>query len=129
MSASSWLRLLQSHQQTYGLRRRLLFQASRSSPNQIYRRKHCYSKKPGRRKAQLFHFPSNSIPELANTAETYAANLNKDQIITAVNNILPRVQVCIESNRRAFEYKLKLFKKKCNRYFCIADIFPSNDQH
>ena len=35
---------------------------------------------------------SNSIPELVNTVERYVASLNKDYIITAVNDILPRAQ-------------------------------------
>ena len=35
--------------------------------------------------------------------------LNKDQIITNVNDILPRAQACIESDGGAFEYKLKCF--------------------
>ena len=35
---------------------------------------------------------SSSLPELENTVERYAASLNKDQIITAVNDILPRAQ-------------------------------------
>ena len=33
--------------------------------------------------------PPNSIPEFVNTMQRYAARLNKDQIITAVNDILP----------------------------------------
>ena len=48
--------------------------------------------------------PPNSFPELVNTVERYAASLNKDQIITAVNDILPRAQACIESDARTFEY-------------------------
>ena len=40
--------------------------------------------------------PPNSLPELVNTVERYAASLNKDQIITAVNDILPIVKACIE---------------------------------
>ena len=40
---------------------------------------------------------SNFLPELASTVERYAAGLNKDQIIIAVNNILLRAQACIES--------------------------------
>ena len=54
--------------------------------------------------------PSNSLPELVNTVEGYAVSLNKDQIITLVNDILPR-----ESDGGAFEYKLKSFQKKLNR--------------
>ena len=57
----------------------------------------------------------NSFPELVNTVERYAASLNKDQIITAVNGILPRAKACIESDGGAFEYKLKSFKKRLNR--------------
>ena len=33
-----------------------------------------------------------------NTVEIYAASLNKDQVITAVSDILPRAQACIESD-------------------------------
>ena len=55
--------------------------------------------------------------------------LNIDQIITVVNDILPRAQACIESDRGAFEYKLKSFKKRFNRYFFTADIFSSSVQH
>ena len=36
--------------------------------------------------------PPNSLPELVNTVERYATSLNKDQIITAVNDILQRAQ-------------------------------------
>ena len=57
---------------------------------------------------------SNSFPELVNTAERHAAGLNKDQIIIAVNDILPRAQTFIESDGEAFEYKLKSFKKILN---------------
>ena len=46
----------------------------------------------------------NFLPELVNIVEIYAASLNKDQIITAVNNILPRAQACIKSDGGAFEY-------------------------
>ena len=41
---------------------------------------------------------SNSLPELVNSVERCAASLNKDQIITAVNDILPKAQTCIESD-------------------------------
>ena len=58
---------------------------------------------------------SDSLPELVNTVERYDASLNKDQIITAANDILPRAQACIESDGGAFEYKLKSFKKRLNR--------------
>ena len=45
--------------------------------------------------------PPNSLPELVNTVERYTAySLNKDQIITAANDILPRAQVCIEFDAR-----------------------------
>ena len=60
--------------------------------------------------------------------EKYAASLNKNQIITAVNDILPKAQACIESDGGEFEYKLKSFKKKRNLYFFIADIFSTNVQ-
>ena len=59
--------------------------------------------------------PPNSLPELVNTVEIYAFGLNKDQIITAVNDIPPSAQDCIESDGGAFEYKLKSFKKRFNR--------------
>ena len=65
--------------------------------------------------SSIFLPTSNSFPELVNTVERYAASLNKDQIITAVNDILPRAQTCIESDGGEFEYKLKSFKKKLNR--------------
>ena len=58
---------------------------------------------------------SNSLSELVNTVERYAVTLNNDQIITAVNDILPRAQACLESDGGAFEYKLKSFKKRLNR--------------
>ena len=58
---------------------------------------------------------SNSLSELVNTVERYATSLNKDQIITAVNEIQPRAQACIESDGGAFEYELKSFKKSLNR--------------
>ena len=50
-----------------------------------------------------------------NTVERYAASLNKDRIITAVNDMLPRAQACIESDGGAFEDELKFFKKELNR--------------
>ena len=59
--------------------------------------------------------PPNSLPELVNTVERYAASLNKYQIITAANDILPRALACIESDGGAFEYKLKSFQKIPNR--------------
>ena len=34
--------------------------------------------------------PPNSLPEVVNTVKIYAASLNKDQVITDVNDILPR---------------------------------------
>ena len=40
---------------------------------------------------------SNALPELLNPVERYVASLNKDYTITAVNDILPRAQACIES--------------------------------
>ena len=99
---------LSSYQHIYGLRWRLSFQAFRSFPNQNYRIKHWYSKKPGQRKAQLFHFQSSKPPSrVSETVERYAASFNKYQINTAVNDILPKTQTCIESDGGAFEYKLK----------------------
>ena len=35
------------------------------------------------------------LPELVNTVERYVASLNKNKIITSVNDILPRAQACI----------------------------------
>ena len=67
--------------------------------------------------------------ELVSIVERYAASLNEDQILTAVNDILPKKQACIESDGGAFEYKLKSFKRRLNRYFFIADTFSSNVQH
>ena len=58
---------------------------------------------------------------MASRLERYAASLNKDQINTTVNDILPRAQACIEYDGAAFEYKLKFFKKRLNRVFFIAD--------
>ena len=68
--------------------------------------------------------PLNSFLELVNTVERYAASFNKNQIVTAVNDIPPRAQACIESDEGAFDYKLKSFKKRLTRIFFIADIFP-----
>ena len=84
--------------------------------------------KPGRRKVQLFHFPSNFLPELVNTIEGYAASLNQDQIITAVNDILPRAQACIESDGGALEYKLKSLNKRQSFIF-YCGYFSLNVQH
>ena len=58
---------------------------------------------------------SNSLPDLVSTVERYAASLDKNQIITAVNDILPSAQACIESVGGVFEYKLKSFKKILSR--------------
>ena len=58
---------------------------------------------------------SNSLPELVNTVVTYAASLNKDQNITAVDDVLPWAQAWIESDVGAFYYKLKSFKKILSR--------------
>ena len=66
----------------------------------------------------------NSHPELANTMERNAASLNKDKIITAVNDILQRAQACIEFKGGAFEYKLKILQEKTRSL-----IFSSNVQH
>ena len=59
---------------------------------------------------ELRQNPPTTLPELVNTVKRYAASLNKDQIFTAVNDILPRVQASIESDA-SFESKLKYFKK------------------
>ena len=85
---------------------------SRSSSIQSYRRKHWYSKK------NLFQEKDNSfisLSELVNTVERYAAILNQGQLITSVNDILPRAQDSIKSDGGAFEYKLKSFKERLNR--------------
>ena len=58
---------------------------------------------------------SNSLPELVNIVERFAASLSKDQIITTVIDILPRAQACIVSDGGAFQYKLKSSKRKFNR--------------
>ena len=58
---------------------------------------------------------ANSLLELVNTAERYAASLNNDQINIAVNDILPRAQAYIEFIGGAFEYNLKSFKKNLSR--------------
>ena len=58
---------------------------------------------------------SISLPELVNTVERYAASLNKNQIISAVNDILLRAQACIEFDGGEFECKLISFKKRFNR--------------
>ena len=62
--------------------------------------------------------PPNSLPELVKTLERYAASLNKDRIITAVNDILPRAQACTESDEGAFEYELKSFKMLMLIIYC-----------
>ena len=64
-----------------------------------------------------------------NTVERYAASLNKDQIITSVNDILARAQACIESDGGTLEYKMKSFEKKLHRKFVITDISSPNVQH
>ena len=122
LSASSLLLFLQSYQRIYGLRWRLFFQASRSSSNQNYRRKHWYSTVEEKPNSSI-SLASNSLPELVNNVERHAIRLNKDQIITAVNDSLPRTQACIESDGGEFEHKLKSVKNKLNSYFLIADIF------
>ena len=66
---------------------------------------------------------SNSLPEIVNTVERYAASLNTNQIITTVNDILPRAQACIESDGGAFEYKLKSFKKILIVIFVLRYFF------
>ena len=64
---------------------------------------------------------SISLLELVTTVERYAAIINKYQIISALNDTLPRAQACIDSDGGAFEYKLKAF--------FIANIFSLNAQH
>ena len=71
--------------------------------------------KPNSSISELRKNSPNSLPELVNTVERYAASINKDQIITATNDILPRTQACIESAGGAFEQKLKSFKRRLNR--------------
>ena len=66
---------------------------------------------------ELRKHPPNSVPELLHTVERHAASLNRKQIITAVNDILPRAEACIASDGGggglwgAFEFKLKSFNK------------------
>ena len=52
-----------------------------------------------------------------------AASLNKEQIITDVNDILPRAQAFIESVGGAFDYKLKSFKNRLSRSFFYCGYF------
>ena len=65
----------------------------------------------------------NTLPELVNTVEVYAARFKKYQIITVVNDILPWAQACIKFDGGAFEYKLKSFKKRLNREFFLWIFF------
>ena len=54
---------------------------------------------------------SNSLPELVNNVERYAASVNKDQIITAVNDILtksPSLYQILES----IWVQIKIFQEK-----------------
>ena len=53
-----------------------------------------------------YRTPLKILPEIVNSVEGYGASLNKDQIITVVNDILPKVQAYIESDGGAFEYKM-----------------------
>ena len=55
--------------------------------------------------------PPNSFLKLLNTVERYTVSLNKDQIITAVNDIILIDQACMESDGGAFEYKIKSLQK------------------
>ena len=54
---------------------------------------------------ELRKTPPNSLPELVNTLERYAAGLNTDQIITAVNDILSRAQACIRVQTEILQEK------------------------
>ena len=109
-SDSSKLCFLQSYQQIYGLLWRLSFQASKSSRTKIIEEnidivRNLVLKKLNTSTSISLPTPtSNSLPELVNTVERYAASLNIGQIITAANDILPRAQTCIESDGGAFEY-------------------------
>ena len=67
--------------------------------------------------------PQNFLPELVNTVERYAANLNRNQIITAENDILLKTQAFIESDWGAFEYRLKSFTKKRSQLFLYCGYF------
>ena len=62
-------------QQIYGLGWRQSLQASRSSPNQNYRRKHWYSKKPGRIIAQTPPFPRRQQRTCLNSTRIVGALL------------------------------------------------------
>ena len=77
--AYSQLRLLKSYQQIHRLWWPLSFQAFKSSPNQNHQRKQLYSKKPGRRKAQLFKFRgvSSTEPVYGYCEEDFEENIYK----------------------------------------------------
>ena len=70
------------------------------------RTKYLFLKKTLSKKSPTLPFPFQlQLPSRAivNTVERYAASLSKDQIITAVNDILPRAQARIESDGGAFD--------------------------
>ena len=56
--------------------------------------------------------PPNSLPELVKIVERYTASLKKDQIITAVNDIQPRTQACIESDGGALRVQTEILQEK-----------------
>ena len=62
--------------------------------------------------AELRRNPPSSIQELVDTVEYCLASLEKDVIIRACRDILPRAAACMECSWGAFEYKLK--KIKCS---------------
>ena len=66
--------------------------------------------------------PPNSILELVNTIESYAASLNKDQIITDVNDILPRAQTSFEKKLIVIFLFRILFPQMFNIRQCINNI-------
>lgn len=62
--------------------------------------------------AELRRNPPSSLDELKETVEVYSNTLEKEEIIKACRDILPRADACIQSGGGAFEYKLKKIKRK-----------------
>ena len=80
-----------------------------------------------RRKAQFFNFPFNSNFQLPSRAGEHSgkisASLNKDQIITAVNDILPRTQACIETVEGHLSINWNPSRKYLIVYFWLLIFF------
>ena len=51
------------------------------------------------------------------------ASIKIKSLLLCMNDILPRAQACIESDKEAFEHKLKSFKKTLYRYFFYCRYF------